>query len=116
MLSAIYNIGISPGQVSTHATISILIIAVIGGLGHPVGAFLGALVFTLLDTFSASIYDRDRFNTLIGFVFLVIVLVSPDGLVGLGARSRELAHRIAGAGRTVRGRPLVSPAHQPTDP
>ena len=34
------------------------------GLGHPVGAFLGALIFTLIDTFAATIYDRDRFNTL----------------------------------------------------
>ena len=119
ILSTIYNIGISPGQVSTHATISILIMAVIGGLGHPVGAFLGALIFTLVDTFSASIYDRDRFNTLIGFVFLVIVLVSPDGVVGLVARGRELARRLAAfsaatwAGR--RRQALVSQAHPSTD-
>lgn len=90
ILSTIYNIGISPGQISTHATISILIMAVVGGLGHPIGAFIGAILFTLFDTFSATIYDRDRFNTLIGFVFLVIVLVSPDGVVGLYARLRRL--------------------------
>lgn len=90
VLSTIYNIGISPGQISTHATISILIMAVIGGLGHPIGAFIGALIFTFVDTFSATIYDRDRFNTLIGFVFLVIVLVSPDGVVGLWGRLRAL--------------------------
>ena len=90
VLSTIYNIGISPGQISTHATITILIMAVIGGLGHPIGAFIGALIFTLVDTFAASIYDRDRFNTLIGLVFLVVVLASPDGVVGLAAQARKL--------------------------
>ncbi len=94
VLSTIYNIGISPGQISTHATITILIMAVIGGLGHPVGAFVGAIIFTLADTFSASIYDRDRFNTLIGFVFLVIVLLSPDGAVGIATRTKRLAAKL----------------------
>ena len=86
VLSTIYNIGISPGQISTHATITILMMAVVGGLGHPIGAFIGALIFTLIDTFAASIYDRDRFNTLIGLVFLVIVLASPDGASDLRRR------------------------------
>ena len=45
----------------------------------------------------------ERFNTLIGIVFLVIVLLSPGGLVGLWERGRELIDaktrcRPAGAG------------------
>jgi branched-chain amino acid transport system permease protein len=83
ILSTIYNIGISPGSIGLGATINILIMSVIGGLGHPIGAFIGSLIFTILDTFAATIYDRDRFNTLIGLVFLGIVLASPDGVVGL---------------------------------
>ena len=86
ILSTIYNIGISPGSIGLGATINILIISVIGGLGHPIGAFIGALIFTVLDTFAATIYERDRFNTLIGLVFLGIVLASPDGVVGLARR------------------------------
>jgi branched-chain amino acid transport system permease protein len=85
VLITFYNIGITPGSIGIWATVNVLVMAVIGGLGHPIGAFIGALVFTLLDTFAATIYDRDRFNTLIGLVFLVIVLVSPDGLLGLFA-------------------------------
>ncbi|WP_207481910.1 branched-chain amino acid ABC transporter permease [Arenibaculum pallidiluteum] len=89
-LSTIYNIGISPGTIGLGATVNVLIMSVIGGLGHPVGAFIGSLIFTVFDTFAATIYDRDRFNTLIGLVFLVIVLVSPDGAIGIGARLRRL--------------------------
>jgi branched-chain amino acid transport system permease protein len=97
VLITIYNIGISPGTVSTHSTISILIMSVIGGLGHPIGAFIGALIFTIVDTFAADLYDRDRFNTLIGTVFLAIVVASPDGVTGLLSRARELVSRLAAA-------------------
>jgi branched-chain amino acid transport system permease protein len=90
VLSTIYNIGISPGSIGLGATVNVLIMSVIGGLGHPIGAFIGSLIYTVFDTFAATIYDRDRFNTLIGVVFLAIVLVSPDGAIGIGARLRRL--------------------------
>ena len=86
VLATFYNIGISPGSIGLGATVNILIMSVIGGLGHPIGAFIGALIFAVFDTFAASIYDRNRFNTLIGLVFLVIVLASPDGVLGLKDR------------------------------
>jgi branched-chain amino acid transport system permease protein len=93
VLSAIYNIGISPGSIGLGATVNILIISVIGGLGHPIGAFIGSLIFAVFDTFAASIYDRNRFNTLIGLVFLIIVLVSPDGVLGIKDRISKLFSR-----------------------
>ncbi len=55
---------------------------------HPIGAFLGALVFVLLQTFAIDVIDRERFNLVIGGVFLAIVLFSPDGLLGLWAKLR----------------------------
>ncbi len=93
VLATIYNIGISPGSIGLGATVNVLIMSVIGGLGHPIGAFIGSLLFTFFDTFAASIYDRDRFNTLIGGVFLAIVLLSPDGVIGIGGRLRKLLRR-----------------------
>ncbi len=93
VLSTFYNIGISPGSIGLGATVNILVMAVIGGLGHPIGAFLGALIFTVMDTFAADLYDRERFNTLIGAVFLVIVLISPDGVLGIAKRAGRLFHR-----------------------
>ena len=78
-----YNGRISPGSVNTGAMINILVIAVLGGMKHPVGAFVGALVFVLLQNFAIDLVDRERFNLVIGGVFLAIVLFSPDGLLGL---------------------------------
>ena len=60
-----------------------LVIAVIGGLRHPIGPFLGALLVVLMQTFAIDLVGAERFNTLIGLVFLAIVFVSPDGILGL---------------------------------
>jgi branched-chain amino acid transport system permease protein len=78
-----YNGRISPGTIGTGAMINILIIAVLGGMKHPIGAFIGAIVFVLLQNFAIDLVDRERFNLVIGGVFLAIVLFSPDGLLGL---------------------------------
>jgi branched-chain amino acid transport system permease protein len=83
-----YNNRISPGTMGTGAMINVLVIAVLGGLRHPVGAFVGAIVFVLLQNFAIDLIDRERFNLVIGGVFLAIVLFSPDGLLGLWSALR----------------------------
>ncbi|MGR3659786.1 MAG: branched-chain amino acid ABC transporter permease [Paracoccaceae bacterium] len=83
-----FNGRISPGSIGVSVVIDILVIAVIGGLRHPIGPFLGALTFVLLENFAIDLIDRDRVNTVIGTVFLLIIFFSPDGLLGLGAKMR----------------------------
>jgi len=68
-----FSVGIGP-------IIDILIISVIGGIRYPTGVFIGAIVFVLLDTFAVDFIDRERFNTLIGLVLLIIIMVAPNGL------------------------------------
>ena len=84
-----YNGLIAPGSVSSSTLINVLIIAVLGGMRHPIGPFIGALVFVLLQNFAVDIVSRERFNLLIGGVFLAIVLFSPDGLLGLWEKFRN---------------------------
>lgn len=83
-----FNTRIDPSTVGVEPVINVLVVAVIGGVGHPVGAFAGALTFVLIDNFATDLIPgaRERFNLLIGLVFLVIVVASPDGLVGLWKR------------------------------
>ncbi|PVB62412.1 branched-chain amino acid ABC transporter permease [Labrenzia sp. 011] len=83
-----YNGRISPGTISVGPMIDILIIAVIGGMARPIGPFIGALLFVLLKTFAIDLVDPERFNTVIGLVFVIVVLVSRDGLLGLADRIR----------------------------
>ena len=79
---------ISPGTAGIGPVIDILVIAVIGGMRHPVGPFIGAFIYVLLKTFAIDILvalglGGERFQLLIGLGFLVIVFWSPDGLLGL---------------------------------
>jgi branched-chain amino acid transport system permease protein len=122
VLSVWYNGGISPGSVDLSRVLEILIIAVIGGMAFPEGAFVGALAFVLVDTFASSLPSigafsfRERFNTLIGLTFLLIVLFSPNGLIGIWQRLATLwKERRSGAppsatGRTEPGPPLEADA------
>ena len=85
---------ISPGTAGIGPVIDILIIAVAGGLTRPIGPFIGALIFVVLRTFALDLlvavgFDGKRFQLLIGIGFLLIVLFSPDGVLGLWARWRE---------------------------
>ena len=87
-----FNGRISPGSVGVDVVIDILVIAVVGGMRHPIGPFLGAIAFVLLENFAIDLIDRERFNTVIGIAFLLIVLFSPDGLLGLWERVRAKLH------------------------
>ena len=83
---------IVPGSIGTGALLKILVIAVLGGIRHPIGAFVGAIVYVLLQTFAMDVLGdshRDRYNLVIGSVFLLIVLFSPDGLLGWWAWVRR---------------------------
>ena len=91
---------ISPGDVGIDQAINVLIIAVIGGLYRLEGAFVGALVYSILDNYSRSWTPTvgvwlgpGRFATVLGLIFLVIVLVSPGGLVGIGESLRTRLRR-----------------------
>jgi branched-chain amino acid transport system permease protein len=77
-----YNGLIAPGVINLTALINILVIAVLGGMRHPIGSFIGAVIFVLLQNFAISIVSAERFNLLIGSIFLIIVLFSPDGILG----------------------------------
>jgi branched-chain amino acid transport system permease protein len=93
-----WNAQIAPSTIGLGATIDVLVIAVIGGLYRLEGAWLGALVFVVINNYAPDVDAiGDRFHTLIGVVFLVIVLVSPNGLIGLWERVT------AGRRRTVPG-------------
>jgi branched-chain amino acid transport system permease protein len=100
---------IAPQNLGLGATIDLLIIAVIGGLGRIEGAWLGAFAFIVINNYVRDIqfpfadekgvlpWVGGSFNTVIGVIFLLIVLVSPDGLMGIWNRMWEAARR--------RGRP-----------
>jgi branched-chain amino acid transport system permease protein len=91
---------LSPTIMGLDATIQLLVIAVIGGLRRIEGAWLGAVAFIVINNEVTNRIPSSglpviggTFNTLIGFIFLVIVIVSPDGLMGLWDRLWSVAGR-----------------------
>jgi branched-chain amino acid transport system permease protein len=85
------NNQISPFSVGVDVVINLLVIAVVGGLSHPIGPFIGAIIYVILRTFALDALiavglDGRRFQTLIGLGFLIIVLFSPDGVIGIWRR------------------------------
>ena len=91
---------VAPGDVDLPQTINLLVMAVIGGLVRIEGAWIGAFVFILMDTYITSSTHipllgfggtlfGGSFNTIVGIIFLLIVLVSPDGLMGIWRRLFE---------------------------
>src|SRR5262249_56064339 len=86
--------------VGGDVVIKILMIAVVGGLSHPIGPFIGAIIYVILRTFALDALvavglDGRRFQLLIGLGFLSIVLFSPDGVIGLW---RRIANRVSVSG------------------
>jgi branched-chain amino acid transport system permease protein len=81
IFSVWYNTQISPASIDLTRTNDVLIVAVIGGLYRVEGAWIGAFVFAILDNYVRNY--TDRFNSVIGLVFLAIVLLSPGGIAGI---------------------------------
>jgi branched-chain amino acid transport system permease protein len=89
VLAVWYNGQIAPGSIDLTRTIDVLVVAVIGGLYRLEGAWIGALAVTLLTNF-ANDYTA-RFNTVIGVIFIVILLLSPGGIAGIAGSAARRA-------------------------
>jgi branched-chain amino acid transport system permease protein len=87
------NAQIAPGTIGISSAIDVLVVAVVGGMRRPLGPFIGAFIYVLLQVFSTDIlgffgFSADRFKLIIGIGFLAVVLFSPDGVLGLWDRWR----------------------------
>jgi branched-chain amino acid transport system permease protein len=94
------NTQLAPGTIGIAAAIDVLVVAVIGGLRRPLGAFIGAFIYVLLQVFSPDVlglfgFSSERFKLIVGIGFLAVVLFSPDGVLGLWDRWRARAARRA---------------------
>jgi branched-chain amino acid transport system permease protein len=81
-----WNGHIDPASINIGAAIDLLVICVIGGLYRLEGAFVGAIAFVVIQNYVRTDdlpVVGGTFHTLIGVLFLLIVLVSPGGLMGI---------------------------------
>jgi branched-chain amino acid transport system permease protein len=97
-----WNGHIDPASIGIGQMVSVLAIAVIGGLYRLEGAWVGAFVYVVLNNYLQTVgFIGPRFDTVVGIVFLLIVLVSPAGLMGIWERALGvLGSREPGGGST----------------
>lgn len=72
----------------------IVFIAILGGSGHALGAFIGAFVFEFVKLYAAALLTG-AWQLALGLVLIVMVFVAPSGIFGL--LERRLRPREAGA-------------------
>jgi branched-chain amino acid transport system permease protein len=129
IFSVFFNLQISPSSIDIGQLIVVLAIAVVGGINHLEGAWIGALVYSVIFTYTVDwaghmpealqkVLGPERSPTWLGLVFLAVVLASPGGLMGLWDNLvASICHRL-GIGRQAQARSerhaLKSrPAHEP---
>jgi branched-chain amino acid transport system permease protein len=105
ILNIWWNGQIDPTSISIGPTLDLLIVAVIGGIAHLEGAWIGAFVFVASSSYMRTLPLVDkigiteaRFNTVIGALVLLIMVLSPDGLVGIVLRVRDAIVSVTGRG------------------
>ena len=100
---------VNPELLSWHFSGAVLIMIILGGLGHLRGALIGAFAFALLQEFfkSEAIFGSfaKHWHLGLGLTIIACVALLPNGLVGLPAQWRA---RLAGRGTGTR-KPEVAP-------
>lgn len=76
---------ISPAMGSGY-TVRSFAVTVIGGLGSFLGALLGAIILGLAEVFTGYLVSAQVANGVAFILFLIVLLVLPQGLAGLGRR------------------------------
>ena len=80
---------ISPQTMSLQQSAEALLMVVLGGAGTLAGPVVGAIIITLVKTVVSS--HVDRWSSLLGLIFIVVVMLLPQGLVPglMGLRTRR---------------------------
>lgn len=90
-----WNGQIDPTSIAIGPTLDLLIVAVIGGISYLEGAWIGAVVYVLANNYMRNIplidqigLTEDRFNSIVGLLVLAIMVLSPEGIMGIIDRLR----------------------------
>ena len=87
VLSTYFYGMMSPQLVSLGAAVTLLFISLLGGIARFEGALIGALVFVFLEDY-ASVFT-ERYNTIIGLFFILVVLFFPKGIAEIFRRKKR---------------------------
>jgi branched-chain amino acid transport system permease protein len=79
LLFVYYNKFVSPQTLSLQNSAEVLIMTILGGVGSIIGPVVGAAIITIVKTVVSSYVER--WNTLLGVLFVAVILFMPEGLI-----------------------------------
>ena len=92
VLYVYYNLFLSPHAISLQQSAEILLMAILGGASTLTGPIVGAAIITLVKNVVSTYVER--WNTLLGVIFVVVIMFMPYGLVpGCTQAWRRLQNR-----------------------
>jgi len=94
LLYIYYNLFISPHAISLQQSAEVLLMAILGGASTFTGPIVGAVIITLVKNVVSSYVDR--WNSLLGAIFVIVILFMPYGIV---PGVRQLWSRARGQGK-----------------
>lgn len=97
VMGVFYVTNISPDSVGLLRSIDLLVIVVVGGATYLGGAFVGAV---LIAVFEAIIQDFTVYYVgATGILFIVVLMLAPQGLMGINAQIRAKRAKSEGVGK-----------------
>jgi branched-chain amino acid transport system permease protein len=97
VMGVFYVTNISPDSVGLLRSIDLLVIVVVGGATYLGGAFVGAV---LIAVFEAIIQDFTVYYVgATGILFIVVLMLAPQGLMGINAQIRAKRAKSEGANK-----------------
>lgn len=92
VLYAYYNGFVSPVDVHITTSVQGVLMVILGGMGTSFGPLVGSLVVVVIrDLLSAY---TERWMTILGVLYVVVMLYAPAGLSGLVGRGRRAERRV----------------------
>jgi branched-chain amino acid transport system permease protein len=91
VLFVYYTQFISPQTLALTESASVLLMVIAGGAGTLFGPIIGAIIVVVTKTVVSGFIER--WNMLLGFIFVAIVILMPEGLVPGTVRLWRLAFR-----------------------
>jgi branched-chain amino acid transport system permease protein len=79
-LYAVFNDFVSPSTVQLSQSVAGLLMAITGGVGTLLGAFVGASAIILLENIVSAF--TNRWPSVLGLAFVLIMIFAPEGIVG----------------------------------
>lgn len=86
-LYAVFNDFASPSIVQLSQSVQGLLMAIVGGIGTLFGGFIGAFVIIVME--QAASHVTERWPTVLGLTFIVMMLFAPEGVVGTALSLRR---------------------------